>query len=111
MKFKEQVVGVIELINSYEEMDFEESDITLISSIADFAAIALENATSYEHIKQLVATDDLTGLYNSRHFGQLIEKELGRANRYNEEFSLVFLDLDNFKNINDRHGHLVGSRV
>lgn len=111
MKFKEQVVGVIELINSYEELDFKESDITLISSIADFAAIALENAASYERINQLVVTDDLTGLYNSRHFGQLIKKELGRADRYNEEVSLVFLDLDHFKSINDSHGHLVGSRM
>lgn len=111
MKFKDQVVGVIELINSYEELDFNESDISLISAIADFAAIALENAGSYKRINRLVATDDLTGLYNSRHFGQLISKELGRAKRYEEELSLVFLDLDHFKSINDKHGHLVGSRM
>jgi len=111
MKIKERVVGVIELINSFEDSDFAESDISLLKAIADFAAIALENAGNYERINELVVTDDLSGLYNSRHFGTLIENELSRAKRYDEELSLVFLDLDRFKSVNDRHGHLVGSRM
>lgn len=111
MKIKDQVIGVIELINSFEELDFEESDILLISAIADFAAIAIENARNYERINELVVTDDLTGLYNSRQFGQLIENEVKRSGRYGEQFSLIFLDLDHFKGINDTHGHLVGSRM
>ena len=111
MKIKDQVIGVIELINSLEELDFDEGDILLISAIADFAAIALENARNYKRISELVITDDLTGLYNSRHFGQLIENEVKRAGRYRETFSLIFLDLDHFKGINDTHGHLVGSRM
>lgn len=111
MKIKDQVIGVIELINSYEELHFDESDIQLISAIADFAAIAIENARNYKRISELVITDDLTGLFNSRHFGQLIENEVKRAGRYGETFSLVFLDLDHFKGINDTHGHLVGSRM
>jgi diguanylate cyclase (GGDEF)-like protein len=111
MKIKDQVIGVIELINSYEESDFDENDILLISSIADFAAIALENARNYKLINELVITDDLTGLYNSRQFGKLIENELKRSSRYGEQFSLIFLDLDHFKGINDTYGHLVGSRM
>lgn len=111
MKIKAQVVGVIELINSLDELDFDESDIQLISAIADFAAIALENARNYQRINELVITDDLTGLYNSRQFGQLIEKEVQRSERYGDKFSLIFLDLDHFKGINDTHGHLVGSRM
>ncbi len=111
MKIKDHVIGVIELINSFEEIDFDESDIMLISVIADFAAIALENARNYERISELVITDDLTGLYNSRHFGHLIESEVKRSSRYGTAFSLVFLDLDHFKGINDTHGHLVGSRM
>lgn len=111
MKIKDQVVGVIELINSYEEHDFEEGDILLISAIADFAAIALENARNYKRINELVITDDLTGLYNSRQFGLLIENEVKRSCRYGEQFSLIFLDLDHFKKINDTYGHLVGSRI
>jgi diguanylate cyclase (GGDEF)-like protein len=111
MKIKDQVLGVIELINSFEELDFDESDITLVSAIADFAAIALDNARNYERISELVITDDLTGLFNSRHFGQLIDSELNRSKRYAENIALVFLDLDHFKRINDEHGHLVGSRI
>ncbi|OGU13443.1 MAG: hypothetical protein A2076_17515 [Geobacteraceae bacterium GWC2_53_11] len=111
MKIKDQVIGVIELINSLEELDFDENDILLISAIADFAAIALENARNYKRINELVITDDLTGLYNSRQFGHLIENEVKRSGRYGEQFSLIFLDLDHFKGINDTHGHLVGSRM
>lgn len=111
MKIKDQVIGVIELINSLEELDFDESDTLFLSAIADFAAIALDNARNYERISELVITDDLTGLFNSRYFGQLIDNELERSKRYREEVSLVFLDLDHFKNINDKYGHLVGSRM
>jgi diguanylate cyclase (GGDEF)-like protein len=111
MKIKDQVIGVIELINSFEDTDFDESDIQLISAIADFAAIAIENARNYKRINELVITDDLTGLYNSRQFGQVIENEVKRSGRYGESCSLIFLDLDHFKGINDTYGHLVGSRM
>lgn len=111
MKIRDQTLGVIELINSFEELDFDESDFRLISAIADFAAIALENARNYKLISELVITDDLTGLYNSRQFGNLIENEVKRSVRYNGYFSLIFLDLDHFKGINDTYGHLVGSRM
>jgi diguanylate cyclase (GGDEF)-like protein len=111
MKIKERVVGVIELINSFDELVFDDSDLRILSAIADFAAIALENARNYVRINELVVTDDLTGLYNARHFGKMIEDEFIRAERYQYEFSLIFLDMDHLKGINDVHGHLVGSRM
>lgn len=111
LKIKERIIGVIELINSLDELVFNDADMAILSAIADFAAIALENARNYDRINELVITDDLTGLYNSRHFGQLIEYEIDRALRYGMELSLVFLDLDHLKGINDTHGHLVGSRM
>ncbi len=111
MKIQERVIGVIELINSYDELMFDDVDQSILTSIADFAAIALVNAKNFDRINELVVTDDLTGLYNSRHFGQLIESEYLRAQRYRTELSLVFLDLDRLKRINDVHGHLVGSRM
>ena len=111
MKVKDRVVGVIELINSLDRLVFDDADMTILSAIADFAAIAIENARNYDRINELVITDDLTGLYNSRHFARLIEDEFNRALRYGTEMSLVFLDLDRLKGINDLHGHLVGSRM
>jgi len=111
LKIKERVIGVIELINSYDELVFDDVDQSILTAIADFAAIALVNARNFDRITELVVTDDLTGLYNSRHFGQLIESEFQRAQRYQTELSLVFLDLDHLKWINDAHGHLVGSRM
>ena len=111
MKIHEQVIGVIELINSYDELIFDDTDQSILTAIADFAAIALVNARNFDRINELVVTDDLTGLFNSRHFGQLIESEFLRAQRYQTELSLVFLDMDRLKRINDVHGHLVGSRM
>lgn len=111
MKIKDRVIGVIELINSLEKLVFNDTDMLILSAIADFAAIAIENARNYDRINELVITDDLTGLYNSRHFTRLIDDEVNRAIRYDTEMSLVFLDLDRLKGLNDVHGHLVGSRM
>mgnify|MGYP001951571571 CR=1 FL=1 len=55
--------------------------------------------------------DDLTGLFNHRYLHMAIEKEISRASRYDLKFSLVFLDLDHFKQINDTHGHIVGDNI
>lgn len=111
MKIKDRVIGVIELINSLEKLVFSHTDMMVLSAIADFAAIAIENARNYDRINELVITDDLTGLYNSRHFTRLIDDELSRSLRHHTEMSLVFLDMDRLKGINDVHGHLVGSRM
>ena len=108
---KERVIGVIELINSYDELIFNDADLAILSAIADFAAIALENARNFDRINELVITDDLTGLYNSRYFGQLLDNEIERAMGCRTTLSLLFLDLDHLKKINDAHGHLVGSRM
>lgn len=110
LKSADCVLGVIELINPFDE-GFVDDDLQLLSTIADFAAIAIENARNYQRIQQLVITDDLTGLYNARHMAKLIELEVERAGRYNKELSLVFIDLDHFKTVNDTRGHLSGSQI
>ncbi|MFO8056197.1 MAG: sensor domain-containing diguanylate cyclase [bacterium] len=107
---KGRILGVIELLNlsaSNQEMEY----LTLLEALADFAAIAIENARSVQKIKELTIVDDCTGLYNARHLHTLLETEISRAIRYNTSFSLIFLDLDYFKEVNDVHGHLVGSRL
>jgi len=111
LKSKNRILGVIELINTAEDGIFSESAVSILTTIADYVAIAIENALYFEKINQLIITDDLTDLYNSRHFNELIDYEIERARRYGTSLSLVFFDLDRFKLVNDTHGHLVGSRI
>ena len=74
-------------------------------------ALALENALRMQRAEALSVTDDLTSLYNSRYLSQVLRREVKRAMRSGRPLSLLFLDLDGFKSINDTHGHLFGSRA
>jgi len=111
VKFRGTCLGVIELINCFGPDGFDARDLNLLEALADFAAIALENARHVKRIHELTITDDCTSLYNARHMGFILETEIYRSQRYNYEFSLVFIDLDHFKQVNDTHGHLIGSRL
>ena len=111
VKFRDTCLGVIELINCFGPEGFNARDLKLLEALADFAAIALENARHVKRIHELTITDDCTTLYNARHMGVILETEIYRSQRYNYEFSIVFIDLDHFKQVNDTHGHLIGSRL
>jgi diguanylate cyclase (GGDEF)-like protein len=74
-------------------------------------AIALDNALRVQRAEELSVTDDLTQLYNSRYLSQVLRRETKRASRSGRPLSLLFIDLDGFKSINDNHGHLYGSRA
>jgi len=111
VKFRDTCLGVIELINCIGPEGFDPRDLKLLEALSDFAAIALENARHVKRIHELTITDDCTSLYNARHMGFILETEIYRSQRYNYEFSLVFIDLDHFKQVNDTHGHLVGSKL
>ena len=108
---RERVLGVIELINYVAELRLSEDDLFRLQALADYAAIAIENARYVQRIHELTITDDCTKLYNSRHLHSILEAEVYRSTRYHYEFSLIFIDLDYFKRVNDRHGHLVGSKL
>ena len=111
LKSKGEVLGVIEIINQLESRSFQIEDLTLLKTLADYAAIAIENARFFNKVQELTITDDMTNLYNSRFLQQQIDAELQRARRFKSKFSLVFFDLDYFKNVNDTYGHLIGSKV
>jgi len=82
---------------------------------ADFfgkhVGLALDNALKYSEAKQLAYVDDLTELYNVRYLNFILDKEIKRSRRYHQPLSVLFLDLDYFKGVNDRHGHVTGSRM
>ena len=111
VRFRDTCLGVIELINCVGPEGFDPRDLKLLEALSDFAAIALENARHVKRIHELTIKDDCTSLYNARHMGFILDTEIYRSQRYNYEFSIVFIDLDHFKQVNDTHGHLVGSRL
>jgi len=111
VRFRDNCLGVIELINCVGPDGFDPRDLKLLEALSDFAAIALENARHVKRIHELTIKDDCTSLYNARHMGFILDTEIYRSQRYNYEFSIVFIDLDHFKQVNDTHGHLVGSRL
>ena len=107
---KDKILGVIQLIN-VDMSSFGDDQFMLFQALGDYAAIAIDNARAVEKIQELTITDDCTGLYNARHLNSSIEAEVYRSNRFGYEFSILFMDLDHFKAVNDKHGHLVGSRL
>jgi len=111
VRFRDTCLGVIELVNCVGPNGFDDRDLTLLEALADFAAIALENARHVQRIHELTITDDCTNLFNARHMNFMLETEVYRAQRHGFEFSLVFIDLDYFKKVNDTHGHLMGSKL
>jgi len=111
MKSKGKCLGVIELINEVEDGSFGEEDLLMLMILADYTAIAIENANYLKEVQELTITDDLTKLHNSRHLDSFLEYEVERARRYKMDLSLIFFDLDKFKHVNDTYGHLVGSTL
>ena len=111
VRSRSRMLGVMEIVNGLDDGAFTDGDLRILATIADYAAIAIENARAVLKIRELVITDDLTGLYNSRYFLEVVDYEVARAHRYRTDLSLVFIDLDYFKRVNDTYGHLVGSRL
>src|SRR3954463_7086737 len=110
LQSKHRVLGVIQLINCAME-SFGEQEMFFLHALCDYAAIAIDNARAVERIQELTITDDCTGLYNARHLYKTLEAEVYRSARFGHEFSVIFIDLDHFKSVNDTHGHLVGSKL
>ncbi|HUA91712.1 MAG TPA: sensor domain-containing diguanylate cyclase [Terracidiphilus sp.] len=102
--------GAIEIFNPRADQ-MTDYTIAFLHILADHAAIAIENARDVARIQQLTITDDTTGLFNVRHLYDVLGRELERSSRSKLPMSLAFLDLDRFKQVNDVHGHLIGSEL
>ncbi len=96
---------------SYKENSYNHDDLYLLEVLASHAAIAIENARLFDSIQRLADTDPLTGILNRRRFFELAETEFSKAETANIPFSVIMLDVDDFKQFNDRHGHKVGDEV
>jgi diguanylate cyclase (GGDEF)-like protein/putative nucleotidyltransferase with HDIG domain len=91
-----------------KERIFSGEDQELFKAIANEISIGINNMMLLEKTKEMSVTDELTGLYNRRHFFDMLDMEMNRADRINRPFSLVMLDLDGFKEYNDKFGHING---
>ena len=105
-----RLLGVLEIVNKERSLPFDARDLETAGRLADLVAIAIDRATLYQKTVETTMIDDLTGAYNSRFLSSQVPKELRRAERFGFEMSLIFVDLDHFKEVNDDFGHLVGSR-
>ncbi|MFN8008665.1 MAG: diguanylate cyclase [Terriglobia bacterium] len=114
LKVHQRKIGVLNLADKLEGASFDERDLKLLESIAGHAAVALERTGFYrmsEDLRKISVTDSLTDLYNRRFFQDRMNEEIERARRHSHPVSLIMLDIDNFKNYNDTHGHLAGDEA
>src|SRR5262249_55151558 len=109
--FRGRALGVIELVNGEGDPRFTEEDLASVMAIADFAAIAIQNARDFQRVQELTLVDEHTGLGNVRALRKQLDAEVTRARSLGHPLTLLFLDLDHFKTVNDTHGHLVGSAL
>ena len=105
-----RTIGVVQVINK-RGGKFTQGDLELLLTLVEPCAIAIENAILFQRTEQLTITDDLTRLFNSRYLNLYIGREIKRCKRHGIPLSVIFLDLDGFKSVNDAHGHLAGSRT
>jgi diguanylate cyclase (GGDEF)-like protein len=110
LRVRNRTFGVLQMINCHPDK-MRSDQIFFLHALCDYAAIAIQNARAFEQIHQLTITDDCTGLFNSRYLYERLEHSLARSARSGKPVSLVFFDLDNFKRVNDTHGHLNGTRL
>jgi diguanylate cyclase (GGDEF)-like protein len=105
----EAEAGVLCLLG--EPGPFSDLDLERAQVVAEHAALALRNAERYRAARDRAFIDDVTEVYNARYLLEALDREIRRAERYGSELSILFLDLDRFKLVNDTHGHLVGSNT
>ena len=111
LKVRDAVLGVLVAVNHLDASPFDERHARVLSLLSNQTAIAIENAKLYRNAEQLAITDDLTQVYNYRFLKMALRREVKRAARFGQTFSLLMVDVDNLKHYNDQNGHLRGSEV
>lgn len=108
---EKNIKGALVLINPHFGDFLPPLPVDSLTFLAEQANLSFENAFRFQGARELIYTDDLTGLYNYRYLQKVLDLEIRRSERYKLSFSLVFIDLDRFKIVNDTRGHLTGSDV
>src|SRR5207302_1230016 len=106
-----QTLGYLTIFTRRKSHEYSDDDVRQLETLALRAGPAIENARRFREARQLADLDALTGLHNRRFFHETLARECARAHRYERKLSLIVFDLDDFKEINDRIGHLAGDAV
>jgi two-component system cell cycle response regulator len=109
LKGQRSEAGMLWLLE--DGVPFDDAEIAQANTVASYAVTALMNCERYHHAKERAFIDDVTEVYNARYLLATTENEIRRAERYETPLSVLFLDLDRFKLVNDEHGHLIGSQI
>src|SRR3989440_7918518 len=104
-------IGYLTIFTRQSGQEFSEDDVRELETLATHAGPAIENARRFREARQLADLDALTGLHNRRFFHETLSREVARAHRYDRHLALIVFDLDDFKEINDKIGHLAGDSV
>ena len=111
ISYRGEIIGAMNAINGPDDASFTERDGQLLMAMANQAAIAIANTRLFNEVQQRAITDELTGLYNRRHFFVLAEQEFEQAVRHNKPLCAIMFDIDHFKRFNDNYGHAIGDEV
>jgi diguanylate cyclase (GGDEF)-like protein len=104
-------IGWLGVFSRDPAVRFGDEDVRRLEELAERCAPAIENARRFREARQLADLDGLTGLHNRRYFHETLAREVARAHRYNRKAALIVFDLDDFKDVNDRIGHLAADAV
>ena len=106
-----EVLGCLTVLQGRGGRHFTQDDLALLVLFADYVSVALEHARLYEHLRDRADHDFLTNLYNHRVLMENLDREIARAKRTGVSLSILMMDIDGFKAVNDTHGHLAGDAV
>jgi len=111
LQVRDRTIGVVNLTDRDVDASFSDEEVGLLATLADQAALVIDQALSLRRAEELSVHDELTGLYNRRYFMRVLEREIERARRASGCFAVAMIDLDHFKRINDVYGHPAGDRA
>lgn len=106
--YRNSVIGVLVVEDDTPNRNWEDEEVLMVKTVSDQLAVAISHARLFRQVQTQAMTDALTGLFNHRYFQERLDREMKLADRNNDQVSLILLDLDHLKRINDTHGHRTG---